>query len=109
MLTRQIVDENGKKVGLELSTPGLKGQSGGPLFDENGIVYGVQSTTEHLHLGFDMIKEKMIIGGRETIVNNQPFLHVGRCVYVEIIKQFLDDLGIVYYVGDSYDNAIASR
>lgn len=109
MLTRHIVDEHGKKVGLELSTPGLKGQSGGPLFDENGIVYGVQSTTQHLHLGFDMIKKKMIIGGRETIVNNQPFLHVGRCVYVEIIKQFLDDLGIVYYVGDSYDNAIASR
>ena len=37
------------------------------------------------------------------------FLYVGRCVYVEIIKQSLGDLGIVYYVGDSYDNAIASR
>lgn len=100
MFTRTIVNEKGEKVEIELSTPGLRGQSGGPLFDANGIIYGMQSTTAHFHLGFDIKDEKMIIDGKEVIVNNQPFLHVGRCVDVDIIKDFLKQNNIKYYVGD---------
>ena len=38
MVTRHLCDENGSVWGIELSTPGLKGQSGGPLFNSDGIV-----------------------------------------------------------------------
>lgn len=101
MFTRPVVNEKGETCEIELSTPGLRGQSGGPLFDANGIIYGMQSRTMHFHLGFDMKNEKQIIDGKDTLINNQPFLHVGRCVNVNIIKAFLDEHNIKYYVGDA--------
>ena len=104
MFTRHLADNTGKTFGVEISTPGLRGQSGGPLFTSNGLIYGIQSMTNHLHLGFDMIKEKMIIGGKPIIINNQPFLHVGQCVYVDVIKEFLDTHKITYYVGTDPSN-----
>ena len=105
MLTRHIADEKGRIIGFELSTPGLRGQSGGPLFDRTGLIYGMQSQTKHLHLGFDMKDKKMVLNGREETVNNQPFLHVGSCVHVDVIKAFLDRHHVKYYVGDEPTNA----
>jgi hypothetical protein len=37
---------------IETSSPGLKGQSGGPLLDERGTIWGVQSNTFSYNLGF---------------------------------------------------------
>jgi len=38
MITRHLADKQSKICGFELSTPGLRGQSGGPAFDEEGNV-----------------------------------------------------------------------
>ncbi|WP_128547532.1 S1 family peptidase [Larkinella soli] len=89
--------ENGEVVGIEMSTPGLRGQSGGPLFDTKGVIYGMQSVTRHLHLGFDIEDREVIVHGRKTRVSNYPFLNVGQCVHVDIIKKFLRDLKIKFY------------
>ena len=105
MYTRNIADDTGSITGIELSTPGLRGQSGGPLFDEKGVIYGIQSTTRHLHLGFDMVNEEMVFSGRKQRVNNQPFLHVGQCLNLNVIKEFLDRNHVKYYVGTSPENA----
>ena len=107
MFTRNLGGKDGKIYGLELSTPGLRGQSGGPLFNSAGIVIGMQSATKHLHLGFDMIGEKMMIQGREQTVNNQPFMHVGHCINAVVIKEFLKKNHVVYFEGDSLDEAQA--
>ena len=107
MVTRHIGEEDGTISGIEMSTPGLRGQSGGPLFDSSGIIYGMQSRTHHLHLGFDMKKERRVINGREEIINNQPFLHVGQCVHVDMLRAFLDQHHIKYYTGNSYEDAEA--
>ena len=96
MLTRHLVD-GGKIIGTELSTPGLKGQSGGPLFNEDGLICGMQTSTNHLHLGFDLKNFEHKTGGKTIKVNNQPFLHVGRCVHVDIIKEFLTTNNIKFY------------
>ncbi|MEP6616940.1 MAG: trypsin-like peptidase domain-containing protein [Ginsengibacter sp.] len=96
MLTRHI-SHGGEIAAIEMSTPGLRGQSGGPLFDANGIVCGMQSGTSHLHLGFDMKNFEYKINGRTIKVTNQPFLHVGQCVHVDIIKKFLADNGIKFF------------
>lgn len=101
MLTRNVADADGIIFEYELSTPGLRGQSGGPLFDSRGIVYGMQSETCHLHLGFDQENAQVRIKGQRKEVDNYPFLHVGRCITVDVIKAFLNDNGIKYYVGDS--------
>ena len=107
MVTRHVGEADGTISGIEMSTPGLRGQSGGPLFDAGGIIYGMQSLTRHLHLGFDMKQEKMKLNGREEIINNQPFMHVGQCVHADIIRAFLDRHNVKYYIGNSYDDAEA--
>jgi len=96
MLTRNLID-GGKVFGIELSTPGLRGQSGGPVFNKQGLVCGMQSSTNHLHLGFDMKSFEYKANGETIKVNNQPFLHVGHCIHADIIKEFLNSNGIKYY------------
>jgi hypothetical protein len=85
--------------GIELSTPGLRGQSGGPLFDTTGLIYGMQSATNHLHLGFDIEDHEVLINGRKRRVSNYPFLNVGRCVHVDVIKAFLREKGVTFHEG----------
>ncbi|MGD0022590.1 MAG: trypsin-like peptidase domain-containing protein [Smithellaceae bacterium] len=72
IITRRLLDK-GKDVGIELSTPGLKGQSGGPLFDTNGNIYGMQSMTHHLHLGFDIKDKEIFEGSKKKGVESPVF------------------------------------
>jgi hypothetical protein len=90
-VTRFTGDQSGTISGIEMSTPGLRGQSGGPLFDQDGIIYGMQFATGHLHLGFDMKDHEIIHEGKKTRISNHPFLHVGLCVHADKIKQFLSE------------------
>ena len=99
IITRHI-GENNEITGIELSTPGLRGQSGGPLFDTNGIIYGMQSSTRHLHLGFDQVNKEVITDGHRKRVSNYPFLNVGQCVHVDVIKQFLREKKVTFYESD---------
>lgn len=99
ILTRHVADANGQIVGLELSTPGLKGQSGGPLFDKDGVICGLQSLTASLPLGFDQVNKEITIEGKKKKVSNYPFLHLGICVHVDVIKRFLDEQGVMYQKG----------
>lgn len=100
MVTRHLADENGL-YGIEMSTPGLKGQSGGPLFDKDGIIYGMQFATNHLHLGFDMKNKEISSNGEKIkIANYQPFLHVGWCIHAEVIKNFLREKRVKFYEED---------
>src|SRR6266849_3059507 len=57
MVTRLVGMDAQTIVGFELSTPGLRGQSGGPVFDTSGTVWGIQSRTNHLDLDFDVNQE----------------------------------------------------
>lgn len=88
MVTRFLAN-NGKKFGIELSTPGLRGQSGGPLFNTDGIVCGMQSRTKHLHLGFDIENKEILSKGKKKKVSNYSFIHLGECIDVDVIKDFL--------------------
>ena len=97
IITRHIGNAQGQITGIELSTPGLRGQSGGPLFDTNGVVYGMQSSTKHLHLGFDLIGQEITLNGRPTKVTDYQFMNVGQCVHVGVIKAFLAECQIAYF------------
>lgn len=66
---------------LETSSPGLRGQSGGPIFDTEGRVWAIQSRTNHLDLGFTL--------------QNQ-YLNVGLGVHMDTILGFLNQLGVKY-------------
>ena len=96
-IVTRLLSENNGITGIEMSTPGLRGQSGGPLFDTRGVVYGMQSATRHLHLGFDIEDREVLVNGRKSRVSNYPFLNVGQCVHVDVIKAFLRERGVSFF------------
>lgn len=70
---------------LETSSPGLKGQSGGPIFDVEGNVCALQSRTNHYPLGFNI--DITTVKGRKT--TEHQFLNVGVGITTETILDFL--------------------
>lgn len=97
MVTRFLADQQHGLFGIEMSTPGLRGQSGGPLFDENGTIYGMQFSTKHLHLGFDMIDKDIIVNNEVKKISDYSFIHLGQCIHVQAIKSFLQQHNVTYY------------
>ena len=101
--TRNVLKQNKSKEGnydmlyVETSTPLLKGQSGGPIFDTNGHIYAMQVQTNHIPLGFHPISEY----DGKSIVENQ-FLNVGIGVHGKLLQQIMRDHHISFKVeGDS--------
>lgn len=92
------VEEKGKSVDgsctmryIETSTPGLKGQSGGPIFDREGRVFGMQVITNHRPMGFHPTAE---LDGQKYIENQ--FMNIGIGVHVDTIRELLDSRKIRY-------------
>jgi hypothetical protein len=97
MVTRFLADQQNGLYGIEMSTPGLRGQSGGPLFDAQGRVYGMQFSTKHLHLGFDLVDMEIMVNNTPKKVSDYSFIHLGQCIHVNAIKAFLKQHGVMYY------------
>ena len=95
MVTRLILDVDGNVFGFEMSTPGLRGQSGGPAFDAEGKIWGMQFATKHLDLNFD-VDQQVLRQGMEKRVTDSAFLHVGACIHVDILKSFMKDNSIQF-------------
>ncbi len=83
----------GKVRFVETSSPGLKGQSGGPTFDVKGRIWALQSRTTHYPLGFSPVPP----GGRN---GEHQFLNVGMGTHVETIIKFLEKHGINHEVSE---------
>lgn len=95
MITRGILDEQGKRTRFEMSTPGLRGQSGGPVFDAGGVIWGMQSETGHLDLDFD-VDRQVLRRGKPEHARDYAFLHVGICIHVESIKDFMRENSVAF-------------
>lgn len=76
---------------VETSSPGLEGQSGGPVFDADGAVWAIQSHTRHLPLGF-----RPRAPGQPKGPALHQFLNVGVGVHAEAILALLDEAGIAH-------------
>lgn len=81
---------------LETSTPGFRGQSGGPIFDTAGNIWAIQSRTAHLSLGFS---PKTVVDGKE--ITEHQFINVGRGVHVETILNFFAANKVKYQISQS--------
>jgi hypothetical protein len=88
----RTTDDKYDKMLLETSSPGLMGQSGGPIFDVQGTVWALQSRTHHYDLGFSPKTKK----GKEE----HQFLNVGWAVHAKTIVAFLRDNGIDFQLSD---------
>lgn len=79
---------------LETSSPGLMGQSGGSILDTSGTVWGIQSKTANLSLGFD--PEVPDGNGGLTKRKEHQFLNVGWSTHPETIVGLLKEKGIAH-------------
>jgi hypothetical protein len=98
MVTRRLRDAEGIVFGFEMSTPGLRGQSGGPAFDTEGKVWGVQFATKHLDLNFD-VDQEVLRKGIKKHVTDSAFLHVGGCIHIDVVKAFMKENNVVFTEG----------
>ncbi len=80
---------------IETSSPGLRGQSGGPIFDVNGTIWGIQSQTINLPLGFS---QKIKRG--KTFVEENQFLNVGLGSHPETIVKVFENNKIDFHMSD---------
>lgn len=92
---RRTAPDGTSAVFIETSTPGLRGQSGGPLLDRQGRICGIQSHTSHLDLGFDAA---YTASDGSQVVERQ-FLNVGAASHVDEVRALLDVHGIGYALG----------
>ncbi len=76
---------------LETSSPGLKGQSGGPIFDTEGNIYAIQSQNLTIPLGF---KGSIEVNGQ--MIEENQFFNVGIGVHPFTIETLLKKHGIQY-------------
>lgn len=82
-----IIDESGKQIKhIETTSPGLRGQSGGPIFNTNGEVYAMQIRTNHYNLGFN---PSIKINGKR--ITEYQFLNTGLGISSEEIISFCKD------------------
>ena len=95
ILTREILiqDQTGSRTVecIETSSPGLRGQSGGPIFDVSGRVCAIQTKTMHLPLGFN----PSLVAAGQTVVEHQ-FLNVGIGTHSSELMKFMDKCNVSY-------------
>jgi hypothetical protein len=80
---------------LETSSPGLKGQSGGPIFDTEGNIYAIQSQNVTIPLGFTGTVEV----NNQKIEENQ-FINVGIGVHPKTIEFLMKKHEIKYAIAE---------
>ena len=89
ILTRIIAGTGTPAQFIETSSPGLRGQSGGPLCDSRGRIWGIQSRTAHIPLGFN----PTVTANGRTIEEHQ-FINLGWAVHVRLILEALRARGV---------------
>jgi len=89
MVTRYLPQQ-----GIEMSTPGYPGHSGGPLFNNQGTVVGIQTATRHLALGTFPDQVSLNNPGGIAEWKGQAVAHLGQCISHELITTFLKDRGV---------------
>ena len=89
ILTRLIPGAGTPAQFIETSSPGLRGQSGGPVCDSRGRIWGIQSRTAHIPLGFN----PTVTANGRTFEEHQ-FINLGWAVHVRLILEALRARGV---------------
>lgn len=96
MFTRIMITESpnanqGQGRFIETSSPGLIGQSGGPVVDTKGRIWSLQSHTRHYSLGYNPP-----IPGQTGNHKEHQFLNLGLGAHVEGIIRFLTSQNVAH-------------
>lgn len=91
MYSGKTQDESMDILFLETSSPGLKGQSGGPICDTEGNIYAIQSQNITMPMGF----KGTVNEGKKTTESDQ-FLNLGIGVHPRTIGTLLNKHNIKF-------------
>jgi hypothetical protein len=94
IFTRTLVEPptpgaNVSPMWIETSSPGLRGQSGGPVYDSHGRVWGIQSSTKSIPLGFD---PEITVQGKK--VKEHQFVNLGIALHPQCLVDALTAFGV---------------
>ncbi|MEA2066151.1 MAG: serine protease [Thermotogota bacterium] len=89
VISKAFKDSKKTLAFIETSTPGFFGHSGGPIVDINGKLWGIQSRTVHIPLGFSPKIRK-----QGKIVEENQFLNAGWGIHPKVIKELLSSNNI---------------
>ena len=78
---------------VETSSPGIRGQSGGPIFDKDCNICGIQLRTHHVSLDF---KAETTVDGKKVIENQ--FLNLGVGLHAKTIVDTLRSRNIRFRI-----------
>ena len=90
IVTRYIMDENKELSMFEMSTPGIGGQSGGPIFSPDGVVYGIQSMTKYMKLSLNLVDSN-------NKIDINPYISLGVGISSSEIISFLKESNVKFY------------
>ncbi len=93
-LPGNVQTQNYKLAFLETSSPGLRGQSGGPTFDVNGTIWAIQSQTMTWPLEFGQNASNMSPKALEHC--RHQFLNVGWGIHAATLIGFFNQNNISY-------------
>ncbi|MGN1044530.1 MAG: serine protease [Candidatus Methanomethylophilaceae archaeon] len=79
-----------RKYFVETSSAGLRGQSGGPIFDTSGRIIGIQTKTAHMRLGFNKVVTD------DGVEMPEQFMNLGIGVHVKTLMDIMDKKGVKY-------------
>ena len=99
VLKGKSVDGDHEMLYVETSTPGLRGQSGGPIYDSRGMIYALQVQTAHIPLGFQPVVE---FEGKRVVENQ--FINVGLGVHGRTIQAVLNKHNVKFELEGDMEN-----
>ncbi|MBN2605277.1 MAG: trypsin-like peptidase domain-containing protein [Bacilli bacterium] len=95
IVSKRFEDTNGNITSFQMGSPGIKGQSGGPIFNSNGIIYGIQYATIILDLDFKSTK-KIKLKGKDIEKEENAFMYAGLGVASTEVIKYMDLVGCKY-------------
>lgn len=96
MVTRNVNSEEGI-IGFELNNVSYNGMMGGPVFDEDGVIYGMAYQNVVVPNAVNPIPFNYNVNGKNMQSASSPYVILTRCINADIIKAFLKEHNIKYF------------
>ena len=95
MHTRDIVEgvtqDGFDRIFVDTSSPSFRGQSGGPLFDTEGRIYGINVRTQIRRLDFDNVMRP-----RDELLPDKQYANFGQAVHVRTLIEIMKKNGVSF-------------
>ncbi len=90
-----VTQDGFDRVFVDTSSPSYRGQSGGPLFDTQGRIYGINVRTQIRRLDFDNVMRP-----RDELLPEKQYANFGQAVHVRTLIAIMKKNGVSFETSD---------